>query len=386
MRLGPNPMPIDPRERGTTGVPKGAASGARREEETAMTTSRSLLRALGLGVAGVVFGSVLTGLAAQAARAESALTVYTTSASEDLKLYRDRFNKVHPDIKIRWVRDSTGIITSKLLSEKDNPQADVVYILAGTSMMILAKEGMFQPYTPKGYDAIDAKFKDRAEPPNWVGNCAFIATVCFNEVEAEKKNLPKPVAWKDLLNPAYKGQIVMSNPNSSGTGYLNISAWIQTMGEKTAWNFFDGLHENIAVYLHSGSKPCVMAATGEFPIGISFAFRGVKEKKKGAPIDIISPSEGLGWEILATGIVKGTKNLDAAKKFVDWANSTDANELYNRDYAVISIPSLAKPVQYYPDKPLSKMIDNDFYWAAEHRKRILAEWSKRYDAKSAPKK
>ena len=101
MRLGPHPMPTDPRERGTTGVPKGAASGARREEETAMTTSGSPLRALGLGVAGVVFGSVLTGLAAQAARAESALTVYTTSASEDLKLYRDRFNKVHPDIKIR---------------------------------------------------------------------------------------------------------------------------------------------------------------------------------------------------------------------------------------------------------------------------------------------
>ena len=159
-----------------------------------------------------------------------------------------------------------------------------------------------------------------------------------------------------MLNPAYKGQIVMSNPNSSGTGYLNISAWIQTMGEKTAWNFLDGLHENIAVYLHSGSKPCVMAATGEFPIGISFAFRGVKEKKKGAPIDIISPSEGLGWEILATGIVKGTKNLDAARKFVDWANSTDANELYNRDYAVISIPSLAKPVQYYPDPPSYRRI------------------------------
>ena len=218
-----------------------------------------------------------------------------------------------------------------------------------------------------------------------MGNFAYIGTVCFNEIEAEKKNLPKPTSWKDLLDPVYKGHVVMSNPNSSGTGYLNISAWIQTMGEEAAWSFLDGLHENIAVYLHSGSKPCVMAATGEFPVGISFAFRGVKEKKKGAPIDIISPSEGVGWEMVATGIVKGTKNLEAARKFADWANSEDANRLYNEDYAVISIPSLAAAVQYYPDQPLTKMIDNDFYWAADNRKRILAEWTSRFDGKSAPK-
>ncbi len=349
-------------------------------------TKRILPRVLGLSVAGVALGIALAGPTVPSARAETALTVYTTTASEDLRLYRERFNKVHPDIKIRWVRDSTGIITSRLLSEKDNPQADVVHILASTSMMIMAKQGMFHPYQPKGYDKIAEKFKDRADPPNWVGNFAYIATVCFNVVEAKKRNLPKPTAWKDLLNPVYKGQIVMSNPNSSGTGYLNISAWIQTMGEDAAWNFLDGLHENIAVYLHSGSKPCVMAATGEFVVGISFAFRGVKEKKKGAPIDILSPSEGLGWEMTSTGIIKGTKNLEAAKKFADWASSEDANKLYNRDYAVIAIPSLAKTVKYYPEDPISKIIDNDFYWAADNRKRILAEWSKRFDGKSAPKK
>ena len=102
-------------------------------------TKRSLFRVLGLAVAGVAFGFALTGPTAPSARAQTALTVYTTTASEDLKLYRERFNKVHPDINIRWVRDSTGIITSRLLSEKDNPQADVVHILASTSMMIMAK-------------------------------------------------------------------------------------------------------------------------------------------------------------------------------------------------------------------------------------------------------
>ncbi|MFP6743912.1 MAG: putative 2-aminoethylphosphonate ABC transporter substrate-binding protein, partial [Alphaproteobacteria bacterium] len=99
-------------------------------------TKLILLRVLGLSVAGVALGIALAGLTVPSARAETALTIYTTTASEDLRLYRERFNKVHPDIEIRWVRDSTGIITSRLLSEKDNPQADVVHILASTSMMI----------------------------------------------------------------------------------------------------------------------------------------------------------------------------------------------------------------------------------------------------------
>ena len=152
------------------------------------------------------------------------LTVYTATASEDLKRYRDRFNKAHPNIDIRWVRDSTGIVTAKLLAERDNPQADVIHVLAVTSLTRLVKEGMLHPYKPKDYDRIDPRFKDKTDPPQWVGNYGFISTICYNTVEGKKKNVPRPTTWKELVNPAYKGQIVMSDPNSSGTAFLNISA------------------------------------------------------------------------------------------------------------------------------------------------------------------
>ncbi|MCD8491198.1 MAG: hypothetical protein LRY51_04490 [Geovibrio sp.] len=74
--------------------------------------------------------------------------------------------------------------------------------------------------------------------------------------------------------------MTMPNPASSGTGYLTVSAWLQLMGEKAGWEYMDKIHQNMALYTHSGSKPSKMAAQGEYPIGISFGYRGVTEKKK----------------------------------------------------------------------------------------------------------
>jgi iron(III) transport system substrate-binding protein len=177
----------------------------------------------------------------------------------------------------------------------------------------------------------------------------------------------------------------MPNPNSSGTGFLDVSSWLQLFGEKDGWAYMDGLHQNIARYTHSGSAPCKLAASGEIPIGISFAFRGAKSKAEGAPIDIIVPEEGVGWDMEATAIVAGTSKLDAAKTLVDWSISKTANEMYNTGYAVVAMPGIAKPVEFFPDNLIEKMIDNDFEFAANNRAAILQEWQRRYDSKSEPK-
>ena len=172
----------------------------------------------------------------------------------------------------------------------------------------------------------------------------------------------------------------MPNPNSSGTGFLDVASWLQLFGEDGGWKFMDGLHKNIAWYTHSGSKPCRQAAAGEVTIGVSFMFRGAKLMAKGAPIVIVLPSEGVGWEMEASMIMKGTKKLAAAKKLMDFAISKKANVMYNAAYAVVALPGVAKPVKHMPAGLLKAMIKNDFEFAANNRKRILKEWQKRYDS------
>ncbi len=321
-------------------------------------------------------------MACVTANAATVLNVYSALEADQVKEYKEAFEKANPDIEINWVRESTGVITARLLAEKNNPQADVIWGLAATSLQILDHEGMLQAYAPKNLRELSPAFRDKANPPKWTGMDVWAATVCFNTVEAAKKNLPRPESWADLAKPVYKGQIVMPNPASSGTGFLDVSAWLQKFGDKKGWEYMDKLHENIAQYVHSGSKPCKMAAAGEYPIGISFEYRGASLKAKGAPIDLVFPKEGLGWDLEATAIMKGTKKLEAARRLADFSASREAMALYDKSYAVLAIPGIAKANPHIPADYEKRLINNDFTWAAKHRDTILKEWSRRYDSKS----
>jgi iron(III) transport system substrate-binding protein len=335
------------------------------------------------GLAAVFLATIV---ATGTAMAATTLTVYTAIEAEELEPVRKAFRKEYPDIDINWVRDSTGIITAKVLAEKDNPRADIFYGTSATSLLVADSLGLLMPYAPKGLEKLDPRFRDPRNPPHWVGFDAYAAVICYNTVEAKKFNLPKPTSWKDLTKPAYKGYLVMPNPNSSGTGFLTVSAWLQMMGEKKAWKYMDKLHKNMAVYTHSGSKPCRQAAAGEHPIGISFAFRGALLKAKGAPLDLITPKEGIGWEVEASGIMKASRKKAAAKKFMDWSISPAAMKVWNQYLPLLARPDLAKPVKHFPKDTQKMMINNKFAWAADNRKKILAKWQGRYDVKSEPKK
>jgi iron(III) transport system substrate-binding protein len=313
------------------------------------------------------------------------LTVYTALEADLLPAYKKSFEAANPDIRINWVRDSTGVITAKLLAEKDNPQADVVLGTAATSLLLLKSEGMLEPYAPAGMDKLDPRFVDADAPPYWVGTNAWSAALCVNTVEMEKKGLPMPASWADLTKPEYKGMIVMPNPASSGTGFLDVSSWLQMMGEEKGWAFMDALHQNVATYTHSGSKPCTMAAAGEYPIGVSFEFRAARLANEGAPIAAVIPSEGIGWDMEASAIIAGTDEIDAAQALLDWAVSDEAMAIYAGNYAILANQSLEQPIEGLPAGIRDKLIENDFEWAANERAAILDQWQGRYDAKSEPR-
>jgi len=316
------------------------------------------------------------------AQGKTELLVYSALEADQVKAYKEAFEKDNPAVELKFVRDSTGIVTAKLLAEKANPQADVIWGLAATSLMMLDKEGLLMPYAPKGVEALKKTMRDARDPPTWVGMDVWASALCFNTVEAAKKNLPKPTSWADLTNPVYKGALTMPHPASSGTGYLMVSAWLQMMGEPKGWAYMDALHQNMGVYTHSGSKPCRQAGAGEYPVGLSFEYRANKTKKDGAPIDIVLPKEGLGWDMEATAILKTTKKVEAAKALADWAVTRKANELYAANFAIVAMPGVQERLQFVDADIEQQLVKNDFTWAATNRERILAEWSRRYEGKA----
>lgn len=252
-------------------------------------------------------------------------------------------------------------------------------------MARLAKEGMLEPYAPKELSKIDASFRDSENPPEWVGNGIESTIVCVNTIEMVKQNLPVPTTWQELTKSIYKDKIVMPNPASSGVGYSAVNAWLQIFGTDAGWQYMTSLDKNIDQYVHSGSKPCTMVATGEYPIGISLDFRGIALKRQGAPIDIILPQEGLGLDVNAVGILKGSKNMGQAKILEDFAIGQTAFALYQQNSAALARPEMNKPIAEMPDNYYQRLLKVDFRQAGENRVNVLTDWKARFDAKSAQK-
>jgi iron(III) transport system substrate-binding protein len=343
---------------------------------TTITRRLGLTTSLAIGVSLFAIGI---------AEARTELTVYTALENDQLAPFKAAIEEAVPDVEVAWVRDSTGVITARILAEADNPQADLILGVAASSLLMFDEIGMLESYTPAGMDGLKPLFYDQRDAPTWVGMDAYVGVICYNTIEGEAAGLTQPTAWADLLDPAFEGKIVMPHPASSGTGYLTVGAWLQMMGEEDGWAFMDGLHENMAAYLHSGSAPCVQAARGERVAGIALDMRGVSEKNAGAPLEVVVPTEGVGWEMEASAIVKGTDKLELAQQVMDWVASLEANQLYSETYAVVAHPDVQNHPENYPLEVEERLIDNDFGWMAENRERILAEWTRRYEAKAAPR-
>ena len=309
------------------------------------------------------------------------VVIYTAKENEEIEEFIPVAEAAMPDLELEVLRLSTGDLTARLLAEKDNPQADAIWGTAATSMIIFKNEDMLEAYTPKGLEELDTGLVDPADPPSWVGVDAYLTAFCFNTIAAEEYDLPMPTSWEKLLDPVYEGHLVMPNPASSGTGFMFVSSVLQGLGEEEGWAFLEGLDKNMAIYTKSGSKPCKMAGAGEFPIGISFAFVGARLKREGAPIEFALPSEGAGFEVEANGLMKGAKNPEGAKRFLDWAISDEAMGLYAKYFAVVAKPGFPVPEGMPQDTP-DRLFPMDFKWSSDNRDAILEEWTNRFAAKT----
>jgi iron(III) transport system substrate-binding protein len=313
------------------------------------------------------------------------LTVYSSLDEDQAKALIKGFETKHPQVKVNAIVGSTAPIIARVIAEAASPQADIIMGNAVSALMAADARGLLLPYKPAQYDKVAPVMRDGRAEPVWVGIDAWASSLCFNTVEAAKKNIPAPKSWADLTNPIYKGHITMPSPLSSGTALLAVNGWLTIFGEKGGWEFMDKLHENVSKYGHSGSAPCRQAGSGETIIGISYATPGVKAINEGAPIQIILPSEGLGWEIEAAAIVKGARNLADAKLMADWISSREAAEISAKYLPITAYDDIQALPKNYPADEKAKLLKMDFAKLASSREAVMAEWQKRYSVKVPPK-
>jgi len=244
-----------------------------------------------------------------------------------------------------------------------------------TNMEEFVPRGMLVPYKPKGVERLEKRF---VHPQYYyVGIDMYIAAFCVNTKVMQEKGLPMPKGWNDLLDPRFKGLVTMPNPVASGTGFLQIASILQMYGAKEGkedgWEFLKKLDKNIAQYIKSGSRPAKMTASGEFAVGASFEFVVAELIKQGFPVKFVFPIEGAGYEVEANALLKGAKNPEAAKRFLDWAITDNAMNEYAKFKHGVTLPGIASR----PDLPkLSeiKLYPMDFSWQAKNSEAIKKKW------------
>ena len=176
---------------------------------------------------------------------------------------------------------------------------------------------------------------------------------------------------------ALKGEIQVAIPASSGTAHTMVATLVQLMGEDKAFEYMKGLHKNVSQYTRSGTGPIKSVARGQTTISISFVHDGPYQKMQGFPVETIAPSDDPGAEIGLMSLIKGARNLEAAKKFSKWALTGAAQDLgaAAKQFQLPSAKS-AKVDPRVPDFKKIKFIDYDYakYGASAERRRLIGKW------------
>lgn len=307
---------------------------------------------------------------------EGSITVYTAFEDDQIDKYLASFKEKYPDINVDVIRESTGTLIAKVIAEKDNPVADVIWGTSASVMLQLEPYGLIKGYAPEDTDLLDPKFYDSAnEEPLWTGCDVYETAFLVNTQVCEDAGVPIPTSFEDLLDPCYKGMIVMPDPTSSGTGMLSVNGILQIMGEDGGWEYMKALNENIACYTTSGSKPAKMAAAGECGIGISFGYRCSTLLAEGNPVEVVFPSEGCGWDVEANCLIAKEEINPAAYTFLDWAVSDEAMAEYATEYPITGRGVIGDIPEGYSDTPLENLCDLDLAKAALDRDSIIEKFT-----------
>ncbi|WP_374755563.1 ABC transporter substrate-binding protein [Aureimonas sp. AU20] len=331
--------------------------------------------------------TVLFTLAASALPASAAGTLNLICAA-DVKwceLMETAFEKDHSDIAVNMVRMSSGEAYARVRAEARNPKTDLWWGGTGDPHLQAAEDKLTVEYKSPRLGDLQPWAQKQAEVSGFrtVGIYSGALGWGYNTDIFAKKGLAEPKCWKDLTADAYKGEIQVANPNSSGTAYNALATLVQIMGEEPAFAYLKALNANVTQYTKSGSAPVKAAARGETGLGIVFMHDAVAMTKEGFPIKTVAPCEGTGFEVGSMSIVKGAKNLENAKVFYDWALSPEVQSraAEANSFQLPSNKTAAVPPEA-PKLTEIKLIDYDFakYGNSETRKALLERWDREIGA------
>lgn len=346
---------------------------------------RTFLAGVGVSAAAAACGGAPTaasptptvagGATATAARPTGTISVYSALNESTNNQFVAAFKAAVPGVEVALLPlAAAGELQTRIRAEKASPKADV--FIGGDSSFHdgLGKEGLLEPYESPAASAVAAQSKD----PNksWTGFYFGIFGIAVNDAVFTRKNLgAKPASWDDLLDPKYKGQLTIGSPITTGGGYIFIATQVFRFNkdEAKAMDYMKKFHANIGSYNSQSPAAILSVSQGEFAATPNWAHDILTERKKNPQVALVVP-KATGYEIGAVSIIKGSKNVPAAKAFVDWVLTKPAGELNVQLSNRVSVRSDVPPAPGAPTLTSVELVNYDRDWAAANKDRLLKLW------------
>ena len=311
---------------------------------------------------------------ASPAKASGKISVYSALNQSTNDAFFAAFKAAVPGIDVELLPlAAAGALQTRIISEKDSPKGDI--FIGGDRAFHdgLGKQGLLEKYVSPNAAAIPEAYKD----PNgfWTGWYVGIFAFVHNISRLAEVGGKKPATWEDLLDPAWKGKIVMPSPITTGGGYIFLATQVFRFGmdETKAMDFMKKFHTNVAQYIDSSPNAIQFVAQGQFAGAPNWAHDILTSKAKGDPVDLDVIAD-TGNEVGSVSIIKGGPNTEAAKAFVDWMLTKEAGALNVKLSNRVSLVPGVDPAPGAPTLDSVKMVNYDGAWAADNKDRLLKLW------------
>ena len=297
---------------------------------------------------------------------EKELTIWSGAAEDEAQALAKKFNELHPGITVSIIRAGSGELVNRLMAEQPKPEGDILLMIAKENMEMAYE--YLAAYKSANHAKIDVAVRDDAEVPRYYGSSMPLQAIMINTNLLKKEEYPK--SWSDLIDPKFKGEIILANPALSGSAYAQVYMIYKLYGD----DFLAKLAKN-AVFTASSTAGPESVARGEYAITVTGESNIGKYIGEKAPVTYVYPSEGTGARFDATAMIANGPHPYAAKLFMDFITSKDAYEIIRntRNRRVVT-PELPGP-ENLPALGDIKLFPYDDMEAKEIKEALVTKFS-----------
>ena len=307
------------------------------------------------------------------------LTVYSPHGKEMLRAFEQQYEASHPSVDVQWLDMGSQDAYDRIRTERGNPQADIWWGAPSTTFANAEAEGLLEQFVPSWDSAVNPQFKNPLG--YWYGTFITPEVIMYNTRVLKDKDVPKD--WDELLDPKWKDKIIIRNPLASGTMRIIFSAIIQREMKKSGdveagFRWLRRLDANTKTYTADPTQLYLKIAREEGALTLwNLPDVVIQVEKNGYPFGYVIPTGGTPLITDCIAIVKGTKNLNEAKRFYEFVTSKEsmiqqAKEFYRiparNDIALSELPSWIATLKLVP-------MEIDWKSLASEERNWMKQWN-----------